>query len=56
MKCPFKKITQTEIVYGRTDVPNPKPIKIEKKEYFGECDGAACRAYDCGICLRLGEV
>lgn len=55
MKCPFKKITQTEIAYRSEFITEPaKPYKIERTEYFGECDGAACRAYDCGVCLRLG--
>ena len=54
MKCPFKKITQTEIKYGTNGDAIGKPVKIERKEYFGECDSMACRAYDCGVCIKLG--
>ena len=56
MKCPFKKITQTEITYRSEFITEPaKPVKIECREEFGECDGV-CMAYDGGICLRFGEV
>jgi hypothetical protein len=55
MKCPFKKITQTEITYKSAYVTeSPKPHKIERKENFGECDGMACRAYNAGVCVKLG--
>lgn len=56
MKCPFKKITQTEIQYGPTGDGTSKPKKIERKEYFAECEGVPCMAYDGGICMRLGRV
>ena len=55
MKCPFKKITQTEIEYKPAGDGVSKPKKIERKEHFGECDGLNCIAYDGGICLMIEE-
>ena len=53
MKCPFKKIINKQIEYGPAGDGTAKPKKVEHKEYFGECDGMSCKAYDGGICLLI---
>ena len=54
MKCPFRKIiiTKTKPLYN---CDGERGSESETTEYFAECDGAACVAWDCGACMKLEE-
>lgn len=51
--CPFRKLTGTTIEYDYNITETKKPIKFQKEEHFGICNGSNCMAYDGGICLLM---